>query len=338
MIFPRRRWWFRETAPRCAVAVMLLVCAVSMAAENEPREGDARFVPGADEAGVPEMFRLEAHAFHWRQVPGDSLSKSYAMSELTFPSPVETKHANNNTVHCEYFQPLSPGKHPGVIVLHILGGDFDLSRLFCRQLAHDGVAALFVKLPYYGPRRQPDVKARMVSDDPRETVAGMRQAILDIRRAVAWLGEQPEVDRERLGVFGISLGGITGALALAIEPRLSHGCLMLAGGDVAQVAWDSRHLEKVRNRWLAQGGTKDEFFKLLGEIDPVTYAERARGKRVLMLNAKNDEIIPRACTDSLWHALGEPEIVWYDAGHISAMRFLLDGLGRVSRFFRETEP
>lgn len=280
------------------------------------------------------MYRLETARFRWRQTPRDSLSKTYAMSEVTFPSPIETPHVNNNTVHCEYFQPLSAGKHPGVIVLHILGGDFDLSRLFCRQLAHDGAAALFVKLPYYGPRRQTDVKARMISEDPRETVAGMRQAILDIRRGVAWLGERPEVDPERLGVFGISLGGITGALALAIEPRLSYGCLMLAGGDVGRVAWDNPRLEKLRQRWLDQGKTKEEFFELLRSVDPVTYAERARGKRVLMLNAKHDEIIPRACTDSLWQALGEPEIVWYEAGHISAVRYLLDGLARVSRFCR----
>ena len=62
---------------------------------------------------------------------------------MTFPSPVVTPHANNNTVHCEYFRPLAAGKHPGVIVLHILGGDFDLARLFCRSLAHRGTAALF---------------------------------------------------------------------------------------------------------------------------------------------------------------------------------------------------
>lgn len=316
--------------------LLLGVCATTGAKEIEPpREGEIAFEPGPDEAEVPEVFRLEAATFRWRQTPRDSLSKSYAMSEVTFPSPVETPHVNNNTVHCEYFQPLSPGKHPGVIVLHILGGDFDLSRLFCRQLAHDGAAALFVKLPYYGPRRQTDVKARMISEDPRETVAGMRQAILDIRRGVAWLGEQPEVDPARLGVFGISLGGITGALALAIEPRLSFGCLMLAGGDVGRVAWDNPRLEQLRERWLGQGKAKEEFFELLRSVDPVTYAERAGGKRVLMLNAKNDEIIPRACTDSLWHALGKPEIVWYEAGHISAMRYLLDGLARVSRFCRD---
>jgi dienelactone hydrolase len=314
------------------VALSIVVTAATAVAAE--RQGEIRFEPAADEAEVPELFRLEAATFSFRQQPVKTTATGYDVWEVTFPSPVETAHAANNTVHCEYFRPLRPGRHPAVIVLHILGGDFDLARLFARQMAQAGVAALFVKLPYYGPRRPEGVRVRMVSENPRETVAGMRQAILDVRRGVSWLNAQEEVDGRRLGVFGISLGGITGALALAAEPRLSAGCLMLAGGDLAKVAWDNPELKKLIDRWIAQGGSKQEFFDLWKSIDPVTYAPHARNKKILMLNARNDEIIPPACTESLWHALGEPEIVWYDAGHISSVRFLFDGLGRVTRFFQ----
>lgn len=323
---------------RTVAAVALVLWLHGLAgAEPEARRGEIHFRPTAEEGQVPELFRLQDHTFDFRQAALPTVAKSYDVFEVTFPSPVETPHANNNTVHCEYFRPRRSGKHPAVIVLHILGGDFDLSRLFSRQLADRGVAALFLKLPYYGPRRQPGEKARMISEDPRQTVAGMRQGILDIRRGVAWLAEQEEVDAERLGVFGISLGGITSALAVSVEPRLTKACLMLAGGDVARVAWDDPKLARLRDRWLADGGTKQEFFDLWKSIDPVTYAERARGKPILMLNASHDEIIPRACTESLWQALGKPEIVWYEAGHISAIRYLLDGLDRVARFFAETK-
>jgi hypothetical protein len=44
-------------------------------------------------------------------------------------------------------------------------------------------------------------------------------------------------------------------------------------------------------------------------------------------------VIPRACTDSLWHAFGGPEIVWFDAGHYTALRFIFEGMERVTRFF-----
>src|SRR6202042_2830380 len=84
-------------------------------------------------------------------------TRRYTVSKLRFPSPIETPDAENNVVHAEYFAPLGFGpKRPGVIVLHILGADFPLSRYMAARLADRGVAALFVKLPYYGERRPPD--------------------------------------------------------------------------------------------------------------------------------------------------------------------------------------
>jgi dienelactone hydrolase len=297
------------------------------------RRGEVTFEPSADEAELPELFRLEAHTFEFQQNLMPTVSRTIELSEVRFPSPVETPHPANNTVHAEYFRPLREGKHPGVVMLHILGGDFDLSRLFCRQLAHHGVAAMFVVLPYYGPRREPGSPVRMVSADPRETVAGMRQAILDVRRAAAWLAARSEIEAGELGVCGISLGGITGALAMAVEPRFSKACLLLAGGDLAQVSWDRPELARVRRAWLAQGRTKDEFFAIAGQIDPVRYGGRINGRKVLMLNAEHDEVIPRTCTESLWRAFGEPEIVWFECGHYSAIRYLFDSLDHATRFF-----
>ncbi len=94
--------------------------------------------------------------FQFEQKPQASASDDVSLSLVTFPSPVTTKYDCNNTVHCEYYCPTSPGKHPACVVLHILGGDFPLSRTFATALAHRGVAALFVIMPYYGPRRPPD--------------------------------------------------------------------------------------------------------------------------------------------------------------------------------------
>jgi len=316
----------------------LAVCAaplgVVMAASPAVKTGVVHFRhAAAGEANVPELFRLPEHRFTFQQEPIETAARQIDIFAVTLPSPVETPHESNNTVHCEYFRPVGDGPYPAVVVLHILGGDFDLSRVFCRTLAHHGVAALFVKMPYYGPRRQEGVEARMVMPDPHQTAAGMRQAVLDIRRATAWLASRDEVDSDQLGIFGISLGGITGALAAAVEPRLKNVCLMLAGGDIGRVTWSNPEMGRVRERWLAAGGTRESFVDVLRPIDPVTHVRPRADRRVLMLNARHDEIIPRECTESLMRAFGQPEIVWFDCGHYSAIRFLPDGLSRVTRFF-----
>ncbi len=320
---------------RILLAPLVAVCLLYSVAVAlpPPREGEIHFDLTEKEGTVAELFRMKAHKFPFKQEFQPTSSTAIEISLVTFPSPVETPHAVNNTVHCEYFRPLKPGKHPAVVALHILGGDFDLTRLFCRQLAQNGVAAMFLKLPYYGPRRPEGVEVRMISENPNDTIANMRQGILDIRRAAAWLRGQDEVDENQLGIFGISLGGITSALASTAEPRFQKICLMLAGGDMARIAWESPELEDIRSNWLDKGGSKEQFLDLIKQIDPVTYGDRVRGRKILMLNASHDEVIPKVCTESLWHAFGEPEIVWMEAVHYSAMRFIFDALSRVTKFF-----
>jgi dienelactone hydrolase len=307
--------------------------STAFAETPRPRTGTVEFVPRTDESSLPRMYRLDRHTFAFEQTPAFTSARTMRLSTLTFPSPVVTPHPNNNTVHCEYFCPTSPGKKPGVIVLHILGGDFDLARLFCRALAARGVAALFLKMPYYGERRQEDSLARMISIDPHETVRGMRQAVLDIRQAASWLAAQEEIDARQLGIMGISLGGITAALAVSLEPRFSKACLLLAGGDMGEVAWNSTEMAPLRKRWAESGGSKEDLFATLRVVDPVTYARPMPGRRILMLNASQDEVIPPACTRALWRAFGEPEIIWWDAGHYSSVRYIFSGLAKAVQFF-----
>lgn len=315
--------------------VLLSVVRSSAGAERlEPQHhGVVQFVPSEQESMLPKRFQLAEHEFEWQARPRPKVSDRLTISDITFPSPVVTEYPENNTIHCEYYRPNVKEKAPGVVVLHILGGDFPLARLFANSIAQRGVAALFVKMPYYGPRRPANSSRRMISRDPRETVEGMTQAILDIRQASAWLASREEVQDDNLGVFGISLGGITGALALTAEPRLRNGCLVLAGGDMGRIAWESKELNDIRQSWLTTGGSKDGFFELMQSIDPVTYAAAAKQRRILMLNAKDDEVIPKACTESLWQAFGKPPIVWYDGGHYSVARHILDAMKRTQDFF-----
>jgi dienelactone hydrolase len=312
---------------------LILACGV-FAAADEPRRGEIDFRPTKDESQVPERFRLSEHRFRFEHRPQETVSAKIRLSEVTFPSPVVSRHAVNNTVHCEYFRPAGKGRYPGVIVLHILGGDFDLCRLMGRSLAHHGVCALFVKMPYYGPRRPPNFPARMISLDPKESVQGMTQAVLDIRRATAWLGGQPEVDGQQLGVFGISLGAITGALAAECEPRLRNVFLVMAGGDITKVGANSSYAAVAQKKWLDGGGTLESLVETLRPIDPASYAQNLRGRRVKMINARYDEIIPPDCTQSLWKLAGEPEIVWHDCGHYSMGRFLFDVMAQATKFYQ----
>ena len=311
---------------RCGLVLLAVQAAVSADAAPWQTPEEAAWTSGEvafpasqhpGEGDVPEPFRLQPHRFGYRQKPLGPVSQRLAISIVEFPSPVTTPYPKNNTVHCEYYQPLGGHCGRGVVVLHILGGDFNLSRIFCNQLAQHGVSALFLKMPHYGPRRPANEQQLRRDMQPQDAVGRMRQAVLDIRRATAWLGDRPEVNADELGVFGISLGGITSALAAEAEPRLKHVCLTLAGGDLTTIAWESPEAQRVQQAWSQRGVTREELAQALRPVDPLTWADRLHDRRILMLNAKDDQIIPRSCTNKLWLALGQPPIRWYEGGHYS---------------------
>jgi dienelactone hydrolase len=299
-------------------------------------KGEVQFRPGRLESSVPARFRLDTAVFSYELNPLIS-TKRYTVSKLRFPSPIETPDAENNVVHAEYFVPVGfHAKRPAVVVLHILGADFPLSRYMAARLADRGVAALFVKLPYYGERR-PEGRdkndKRFLSADIERTVTAMRQAVCDVRRASFWLGTRPDIDPNRIGIAGISLGGIVASLAAAIDPMIREGAVLLAGGDLSSILWGMPEGKKYRVQWLASGRTRQDLNVLTEPFDPLTYADRLIGKRLLFIAGKVDEVIPPSSTLLLWEAAGRPPIHWCDCGHYSAVGYLLPGIRQTVDFF-----
>ena len=311
-------------------------------AAPDVERGEVVVRPGPAEPAVPEAFRLEAATFAYELAPLMEAGR-YEVSKLTFPSPIVTPDEANNTVHAEYFAPRGfSGPRPAAVVLHILGSDFPLSRYYAARLADRGVAALFVKLPYYGERRPTGgpgpVPKKFLSDDIERTMRSMRQGVCDVRRAVRWLASRPEVDPDRLGVTGISLGGIVSSLVVSVDPEVRSGALLLAGGDLAKVLWELPETAPFRAAWQAEGKTEADLRDLTRPYDPLTYAAGMAGKRVLMIAGSVDEIIPPASARALWEAGGRPPIVWYDCGHYSAAGFLLPAMRRAAEFLGGERP
>jgi hypothetical protein len=71
-------------------------------------------------------------------------------------------------------------------------------------------------------------------------------------------------------------------------------------------------------------------------VEPLHFAARIGAERCLMINAAHDEIIPRATTDALRAAIGNPPILWLPAGHYSAVTYFITMQQRAMDFLKDS--
>src|SRR5206468_3012767 len=67
-------------------------------------------------------------------------------------------------------------------------------------------------------------------------------------------------------------------------------------------------------------------------VEPLNFAKRIDPKSCLMINAGQDEVIPKTATRELWKAVGSPTLLWMPTGHYSCVLFLPNAQQKVADF------
>ena len=78
----------------------------------------------------------------------------------------------------------------------------------------------------------------------------------------------------------------------------------------------------------------DALKQLLASIEPLTYADRLRSAKLLMVNGSTDPIVPPDCARKLADAVGA-EIHWYPTDHYGMVKYLLPTMGLIQQHFSD---
>ena len=272
-----------------------------------------------------KAFDLPPQRFEYTmQLLEDDQDEGLEVYRLVFPSPFKSPFPQNNVVPCELYLPEKPtAKMPAAIVLDIMAGNSVVPRGFARGLASQGVAALYLPMAYYNARRPKDnAHVQFFQADPARAADPPRQTVMDIRRARAILASRHEIDPQRIGITGVSLGGILASLSAGVDGDFYRVVPVLAGGDLAEMMFRAPETRRVRQKLLEQGVDQARLNTIFAPVEPLHFASRIDPHRCLMINASKDEVIPRDCTMALWKAAGRPTLLWVPSGHYSAALFM----------------
>lgn len=260
---------------------------------------------------------------------------------LSFPSAMTTPHAENNVVYARIFHPReNPDRKHRAAVLVLpqwnsdAGGHIGLAKL----LAMNGMTALRMSLPYHDRRMPPELHRAdyIVSANVVRTLQVCRQAVLDARRAIAWMHAQ---GYDRIGILGSSLGSCLSLLTTAHEPLVRAQALNHISPYFADVVW--RGISTAHVREGLDGHIELDLLRQLWQpLSPSNYLERVRNRRTLLVYARYDLTFPVDLSEELvrqFRAQGIPhELAVLRCGHYttgkSPFKFI-DGW-ILSRFLR----
>lgn len=217
----------------------------------------------------------------------------------------------------DYYDLKGDGKKPVILVLPILGGGNAVADSFARYFAKHGFSVALVHRQKQGD----------LVDDLGSIDANLRQIVFDHRQAIDWIETRDELDASRIGVFGVSMGAIKGALISALDERVGASVLALVGGDIPYLLTYSnepgiarRRAEYLQEHQLTLAELQEELARKI-TCDPIHYAEHIDAGKVLMVLALFDQTIPFKKGRELKEKMGNPETIYLLSGHYTSVLF-----------------
>lgn len=285
--------------------------------------GCAHFSVDSDYIAPAALSNETQTSYHYPKYRG-SYSESiieansyYTLKNISFPSQHNTLLLQHN-ISIDYYAINSEEKAPIILVLPIFGGSNEVAIHFANYFSKNGFSTAIV-------HRQNSYKNMQYMD---QTENIMQQIIFDHKQAIDWIETREELDARKIGVFGVSMGGIKSALISAIDPRVNATVIALAAGDLPYLLAQSsdNRISKDREKLLIkdkidEAQLEQRLSKTI-ECDPINYAEHIDANKTLMILALFDTVIPFRKGLELKEKIGNPETIYLFSGHYSALLYL----------------
>jgi dienelactone hydrolase len=238
----------------------------------------------------------------------------FAVRELSLPFAADSANSADSVVF-EYYDVAGVERTPVIVLLPVFNGQLAIPRFFARYFANQGWAAVVV------------TRGRDPLDALTAPAATVESNLRAYRRVLDWVEQEPELDAQRIGVLGVSLGAMDAVMLAALDQRVHSLVIAMAGGDLSYVLTNTNHRRVSRTiDDMAEdlGTSREAIGAKLGaaiELDPLALAPYIDAERVLMVLTRTDAIIPFEAQEELRVTMGSPEALYLVTGHRPSIVF-----------------
>jgi dienelactone hydrolase len=206
-----------------------------------------------------------------------------------------------------------PGSGPfaGLLFVHWGQGNREEFVDEAVALAELGVVSLSMDAPHARPHHW-----RPQDQTPEAALASDIQLIVDMRRGLDLLLARPDVDPQRIGYVGHSLGATKGGILAAVDKRVRAYVLMGGAVSLTHNYRVSSNPEIALYRESIPTQEWEEFMALLEPFDTAHYISTAAPASLLFQFARNDEFISEEEALLFEKLASEPkQTLWYNCAH-----------------------
>ena len=196
----------------------------------------------------------------------------------------------------------------------ILGGHYGARQAMDFLGETPGVMVATISYPFTGDPR-PDALTFLVQ------IPKIRAAFLDTPPAVMvaldYLTKRPDVDTTRVEAVGVSLGAPFMVIAGALDSRFTRVWAMHgSGGSYTPLEANMKRTIHFAPLRAVAAAISNVIIDGPG-LDPIRWAGRISPRPFIMVNARDDERLPRSAVDALFASAREPkELVWMSGQHV----------------------
>ncbi len=163
---------------------------------------------------------------------------------------------------------------------------------YCERLTRSGCAAVGFESALSADRFQMrPMKQWFVSELPES----LADSAHDVQMILNYLGTRGDLDMGRVGMFGQGSGASIAILAAGADPRIKALDLLNPWGDWPVWLRKSVVIADADRPTLTQAG----FTKSVAPLDPVAWLPRLAGRKVRLIQVKDDPSTPPACQAAL---------------------------------------
>jgi hypothetical protein len=209
---------------------------------------------------------------------------------------------------------------PVVFMLPPLGGFNSLDEKMGEAFCKSNIAAILITTTLTGLDSPTLVPVTDHDHTHRRVASAIKGGMLAIRSL-------PQLNNSKIGLFGVSLGGILGSVAYGVIPEISAATFLVNGGDVPFILAysDQGSIIKLRTARMKEQGLKtfEEYEAYLRQhlaIDPLHFAKLIDPNTIKLFLSKTDKSVPSIKQMEFYNALGAPkETSFYSLSHISTI-------------------